>query len=168
MNYFLFFLFLVSVVSKKFLLKFINTPIYKSIPISLFHSVILLENNNINNPNSEENTFFAIDFCPIEDIGSPNVILKLLQGQNIQGKIRVFSFSKEFYKTISKEPLTNNLYSKETTIFESFNPQLSNENMRKLENIDSQLVLIIKSWGSSFQIYNRNCRHFSNFIKKHY
>jgi hypothetical protein len=72
MKYFLFLLFFVTTFSKKFSLKFINKPIYDSIPICPFHSIVILENNN------EKNDVFAIDFSPLENITSPKVVFKLL------------------------------------------------------------------------------------------
>jgi len=169
MKYFLFLLFFVTVFSKKFSLKIINTPIYKSIPIFLFHSIVFIETNDFENLNNEKNEVFAIDFSPIEDIGNPSIIFKLLQGKQIKGKIRISRFSKEVYKNIfSKEHLTNTFYSKKTTIFEGSNTQLTDENLKRLDIIDPYLVSIIKYWGSSFQIYKRNCRHFSRFLQKHY
>jgi hypothetical protein len=169
MKYFsLLLFFLINVVSKKFSFKFINTPIYKSNPFCLFHSVVLLQNNECEKLNNEKNDVFAIDFSPIEDITSPNNILKLLLGKQIQGKVRIISFPKDIYKTIFKDPFTNNLYSKNINIFEDFNSQLTNINLNKIEKIDPYLVSIIKSWGSSFQIYNRNCRNFSKFLQRQY
>jgi hypothetical protein len=161
MKYFLILLFVVTTFSRKLSLKFINTPIYNSIPSCLFHRVVLVENNDFQNVNKEKNDVFAIDFSPIEDISSPTVILKLLKGKNIQGMVRVSRFSKEYLTN-------NNLYSKNNPISECSNIQLTNENFNALENIDPYLVFVIKSWRTSFQIYNRNCRHFSYFLKKHY
>jgi hypothetical protein len=162
MKYLLVLLFVVtSTMSKKFLFKFINTPIYNSIPICLFHSVVLVEKNYFQNVNKDKTDVFAIDFSPIEDISSPNVIVKLLKGKNIQGMVRV--------SRLSKEHLTNNsLYSKNNPICECNDIQITNENLKTLETIDPYLVFVIKSWGSSFQIYNRNCRHFSHFLKTQY
>ena len=168
MKYFLFVLFFITALSKKFSLKIMNTPIYQSIPICLFHSIVLLENNDFDNENNVKNDVFVVDFSPLEDIGSPNIIFKIVQGQKIQGNIRVCVLPKELYKPISREPWVNKLYSKKTTIFESVDSQVTNENLKKLENIDPYLVFIIKSWGTSFQLYNRNCRHFSNFLQRHY
>ena len=160
MKYFLFLLFFVTALSNKFSFEFINTPIYKSIPIFPLHSIVILKNNDFK---KDKNEVFAVDFCPDEDIEKPNVIFKLLQGKKIQGRVRVFHFS-----NFSSEPFKNNLYSKKTTIFENSDRQLTNENLKKLEYIDPYIVSIIKLWGSSFQIYNRNCRNFSNFFKKNY
>ena len=161
MKYLLFLLCFITVASNKFSFRFINSPIYKSVPIFLFHRIILLENK-------EKNHAFAIDFSPIDNIGNPSVILKLLQGKSIQGRIRIENFPEENYKFINKENLTNSLYVKENTILNGIEQNDTNENLLKLESIDPQLVFIIKSWGSSFQIYNRNCRHFANYLNNNY
>ena len=160
MKFFLLLFFVVTAFSK-LSFKFMNTPIYNSIPICLFHSIVIVENNNVNTLNKQNNDAFAIDFSPTEDISSPKVILKMLKGKNIQGMVRVSRLSREHLKN-------NNLYSKNNPICECSDMQVTNENLKILENIDPQLVFIIKSWGSSFQIYNRNCRHFSHFLKKQY
>ena len=149
----LFLLYFIHVLSHMFSIKIINTPIYNSIPIIKLHSIVCLE--NIINKNDD---VFFVDFSPFEDISRPDVILKLFQGKKIQGKIRVFCFSKEFSKYIFTE---NN-------IFENLDTQISNENIKKLENIDADIVNIITSWEPSFQVYNRNCRHFSDYLQKKY
>ena len=142
------FLFLIVTFSKKFSLKIINTPIYNSIPVFPLHSVVLLYD--------DLNTF-AIDFSPFEDITSPKTIIKLLQGKQIQGKLRLNNFSQNETK-----------YLKNNKIFKNFDNNLTDINLKKLENIDSDIISIIKLWGSSFQIYKRNCRNFSYFLKKQY
>jgi hypothetical protein len=161
MKYLLFLLFFITVASNKFSFRFINSPIYKSVPIFLFHRIILLENK-------EKNHVFALDFSPMENIGNPSVILKLLQGRSIQGRIRVVNFPEENYKFINKENLTNSLYVKQNTFLNEIEQEETNENLLKLESIDPQLVFLVKSWGTSFQIYNRNCRHFCNYLNNNY
>jgi hypothetical protein len=154
-----------KIFSSKFSLKLINTPIYNSVPILKLHSIAVLQNNNnLEKLNNENNDVFLIDFSPVEDISSPNVIFKLLQGKKIPGKIRVFCISKSLLKdTITKDNCLQN-----TKFIDNLDPKLNNENIKKLEKIDSYLVNIINSWGSSFQVYNRNCRHFTNYLKKNY
>jgi hypothetical protein len=153
MKLFLFFSLFIATVSNKFSIKVVHTPVYHSIPLCPFHNIIILQENDFENLNHEKNNFFAIDFSPSEDIGSPNIILKLLLGKNIQGKIRVFHFPKELYETFIREPLPDNP---------------SPENFKNLKNIDPYLASIIQSWGSTFHIYNRNCRHFGNFLQRYY
>lgn len=168
MRYFLFLLFFVITMSKKFSLQLINTPIFSSIPISLFHIVVLFQDNDFENINKHNNYIFAIDFSPNQNISSPNVILNLLLGKTIQGKIRVSCFSKGLCKTVYREPLTNILYSTKNDFFENVDSQITLKNLKKLEDIHPNFVSIIKSWDLSFQIYKRNCRHFSKFLLKHY
>ena len=162
MNIFLILLFLVTVSSKKFSFQFINTPIYKSMPICLFHKIVLLENNEVNNE------IYAIDFSPVDNIASPNIILKLIKGEKIPGKLRLISLSKGIDKPIFNDTLTKNLYSTQNNIFENCNSEITNYNLKKLEKSDPYLARIIEYWDTSFQIYKRNCHHFSSYLYNNY
>jgi hypothetical protein len=90
---------------------------------------------------------YAIDFSPVEDITKGQVIQNLLLGKTIKGKIRIFDLSKIEDKNIKNQAIVD---------------------FQELEKIDPYLASILKVWGSSFQIYNRNCRHFTRFIKQYY
>jgi hypothetical protein len=154
-------LFFITVASNKFSFRFINSPIYKSVPIFLFHRIILLENK-------EKTHVFALDFSPIENIGYPSIILKLLQGKSIQGRIRIAIFPEANYKFIYKDNLTNSLNLKQNIIFEGVDQDVTNQNLLKLASIDPQVVFLVKSWGTLFQLYKRNCRHFCNYLNNNY
>lgn len=133
---YIFTLFIITIYSKYFLCKIIHNPIYPTTPILRFHSILIIEKNNI--------VKYAIDFSPVEDITNLNVICNLLLGKTIKGKIRIIDLSK-------------NIFDDNYTI-----------TLSELEKVDPYLTSIIKAWGSSFQLYYRNCRHFSRFIKNYY
>ena len=158
---FLLFSFFKNGCCKKFSFKFIHTPIYKSNPVCLFHKSVILINN-------ETQDIYAIDFSPVENISSPNVLIKILLGQKVKGKIRISNICKELYDSFSGEPFRNNFYATNTKIFENNDYCISCENMKKLEKQDSGLVSIIKCWEKSFQLYDRNCHCFCHFLEKHY
>lgn len=134
---------------------------YKNNPICLFHKSVVLLNN-------ETKHIYAVDFSPLENISSPIVIVKLLLGKSIKGKLRVSQLSEELYNYLSVEPLTHNLYAKNSLLFENNDFQITNENLKHLETQDPFLVSIIKLWGDAFQLYTRNCQSFSDFLSYHY
>lgn len=89
-------------------------------------------------------SMYAIDFSPHENITKFNVIFRLLLGKIIKGKIRIIDLSK------------NSLDENHSISFSEF------------EKIDPYLTSILRTWGSSFQLYNRNCRDFSKFVQTFY
>jgi len=136
---YIFALYLITCYSTYFTCKIINTPIYPFVPILRLHNIVILEKNDI--------PMYAIDFSPVEDITKGQVIQNLLLGKTIKGKIRIFDLSKIEDKNIKNQAIVD---------------------FQELEKIDPYLASILKVWGSSFQIYNRNCRHFTRFIKQYY
>ena len=153
MKLFMFLAFWGCALSKRFSTKVLHSPIYHATPMCNLHSVILFKEGDFENPNNEFNDVFAVDFCPFEDIGSPQVILKLLSGKTIQGKIRVFHFDNILYPDLIRELLRDDP---------------PKNGLKQLEEVDPYLTSIIKSWGSSFQLYTRNCRHFSRYLCRYY
>ena len=156
----LFFAIAIEMCICKKVLKVINTPVFSSIPVSLLHNVVLFEANDVEK--------YAIDFSPSENIESPNVILKLLLGKTIQGRIRVSCFSKELCQSVHREPFTSILYSTKNDFFEKIDSQITDKNLNKIDDIDPHFVNTIKSWDLSYQIYKRNCRHFTQFLLQHH
>jgi len=136
---YIFALYLITCYSTYFTCKIINTPIYPFVPILRLHNIVILEKNDI--------PMYAIDFSPVEDITKGQVIQNLLLGKTIKGKIRIFDLSKIEDKNIKNQAIVD---------------------FQELEKIDPYLASILKVWGSSFQIYNRNCRHFTRFITQYY
>ena len=151
MKYFIYLLLFMTFNSAKTLrLKIINTPIYNFIPFLAFHHIALIYN---------ENDIFSIDFSPNENINSPYIIIKLLQGKNIKGKIRINHIKD---KSINIYKLKSNIF------FENYNSQFLEENFEKLKKIDYCIVDSIKLWNTSFQLYKRNCQHFCKFLQLNY
>jgi hypothetical protein len=92
-----------------------------------------------------------IDFSADEDISNINIIKKILFGKNIKGKIRIFYFDK-----ISKEDIIKELNNK--------NQKLCNKNI--IKSYDNHIYNIINDWNLTYNVYNHNCIHFSNYFVK--
>jgi hypothetical protein len=157
-------LLLINTYSNKLLIKLINTPVYHFIPIIKLHSIAVLQNNVSEKNHHNNQDIFLIDFSPIDDISSPDVIFKIIQGKPIRGKIRVLCFSQEDSKSIIRENSNKDLFLNNNKLMDNLDPIISNENLKKLKKIDPYIVTIINLWDPSFQIYKRNCRHFSKFL----
>ena len=128
--------------------KVIKTPLYRSIPLIKMHDMIVLEKNN---PEPDYyNKIYVIDFSPFEDISKPEVLIRMFTGNNIKGKLRVFYFDKVLKKNIINELA-------ETQI-------IYDVNMIKKYNMD--IYNVISNWNISFNLYNHNCKHFSEYIIK--
>lgn len=136
--------------------KIINTPIFENFNIIKLHNVVLLHDQCINlntqiNYNINENTkqyknIYIIDYSPIDDITKPDVLLKIILGKNINGKVNIFYFDK-----IEKKDIINQSYKKIPS---------------KIKLLNKKIYKIIDSWDSSFNLYNHNCRHFSHYFVK--
>jgi hypothetical protein len=127
--------------------KIINTPIYENNQILKLHNVVLFKKNGLIDENNLEN-IFCIDFSPSEDITNKTTIKKMFLGKNINGKIRLLFFNKIKKNDIPKE-LDNN-------------KNLCNINIMK--SYDMNIYNIINNWNKFFNLYNHNCRHFSNYF----
>jgi hypothetical protein len=139
------------VVSKKFNIKVINTPIYNFIPFAL-HKLVILKKCKFENK-TNYNDIFAVDFCPSGNICSPFYVKKLLSGESVEGKIRVFRFNEINHKKFVRELFYYNV---------------DTNNLELLKEIDPELFCIIQSWDSNFQLYKHNCRYFSSYLVKNY
>jgi hypothetical protein len=91
---------------------------------------------------------FVIDFSPSDDITNKNTIQKMLFGKNINGKIRLLYFNKINKKDIPKE-LDNSR-------------NICNINIMK--SYDINIYNIVKNYSNFFNLYNNNCRHFSDYF----
>jgi hypothetical protein len=130
--------------------KIIHTPIYENNQLIKLHNVILFQKNKYIIKNNYED-IFMIDFSADEDISNINIIKKILFGKNIKGKIRIFYFDK-----ISKEDIIKELNNK--------NQKLCNKNI--IKSYDNHIYNIINDWNLTYNLYNHNCIHFSNYFIK--
>lgn len=133
--------------------KIINTPIFENFNMIKLHNVVLLNEQYINlntedthSLHFEYKNIYIIDYSPIEDITKPDVLLKIILGKNINGKVNIFYFDK-----IEKKDIINQSYKKISS---------------KIKLLNKKIYKIIDSWDSSFNLYNHNCRHFSHYFVK--
>jgi len=130
--------------------KIIRTPIFETIPLIKLHDVVLFyditQSNKLIENNYEYKNIYIIDYTPIENISQLSVILKMLSGENIKGEVNIFYFDK-----INKKNIIDQSYKKFPSKFKKFN---------------KNIYKIVNSWNSSFNLYNHNCKHFSNYFTK--
>lgn len=151
----------------KFTTKIISMPIYNSCKILNLHHVIVFENKHILNdenllqPIGYYNVYirniYMIDYSPSNSIINLSTISKLLTGNNCNGKIRIYHFQKSNneFSIISDQNLIN-----------LWNNKIRNYNQNTINYLDKDVRDIIMHWNTSFNLYNHNCRHFSNYFVK--
>jgi hypothetical protein len=106
----------------------IKTPIYKNVHCFFSHHLLLVHKH--------EAPLFILDFSPSERINEPSIILKLLSGNKMPGKVRVWEV-----------PPT------------SMDPEI------EFAYYYPELVVKLRSWDNHFQLYNHNCQTFCKFIQ---
>jgi hypothetical protein len=145
MQYIIFLLILLNVASSIFYTKIINTPIYSK-KLLKYHHIVLLQNKPFINGQTIYSNIYAIDFCPCG-----NNLFEIISGKVMKGELRIFYINycktSDVYKVIKKK------INKHHLIYE-------------IKNIDIEIFNKLKSWNISFQLYKRNCRHFSAYITK--
>jgi len=133
----------------------ISSPIFHFIPFVKLHHIIMVKKgqNIINWPMDKFRDVYMIDYVPRDSIVDARVCLKLLMGKNITGEYRVLHF-----KHLSKKNLINEWH-KRTLTDRSYK--------RTLGRLGSkEICKILDGWSSPFNLYNHNCRHFSNYFIK--
>ena len=167
--YLLFYFFIIikninSIISQNINFAIVKTPILSVFPKLKLHHIVILSTNS-------SNGVYAIDFSPYYQ-SNKKTLLKLFFGFNVQAEIRIrylsnylLSNNNEFINTWHNMNLKDPYKSKELT-----NNILENMCNKKKYCRDYDLHLFIKyiinNWESSMNLYNHNCQHFSNFIKK--
>jgi hypothetical protein len=122
-----------------------NTPIISN-ELLKYHHIILLQKTPFMNNQTIYKDIYVIDFIPCGNL------FEVISGKKIKGNIRIFYIddctSSNIYNTILTKKKQNN----------------SLKFLNEIKNIDIKLYNKIKNWNLSFNIYNRNCQHFSNYI----
>ena len=147
--FFIFKLLFIPILTIKFFTKIIQTPIYQSTNICNFHHIILLNKMPFINNKIIYNNLYAIDFSPNDDITNYHIIKKLILGNNIKGKVRIFYIDKIDLSTDIK-------------IF--FDKQYKLCPIDEIKDVDNDMYNKIKQWNLLFNCYKQNCQHFSYYI----
>jgi len=140
----IFILFFINIVSGIFYTKIINTPIFEGNLLN-YHHIVLLQKKEFINNQTKYDDIYAIDFCPIGNL------FEIISGKKIKGKIRMLYI---------KESNIKDIYN----IHNILNTNNNLEILSKIKNIDIKIYNKINNWDLFFQLYNRNCRHFSNYL----
>ena len=145
-----FFLLLTHIFSKKLYTKVIHTPIYEPLKMCRFHNIVLMKKTPFNDDQQEYKETYAIDFSPADNIADWRIVLKLLLGKSIKGKLRLVYFDR-----IDEESMQKDILSREPTI-----------SFETIYDIDPDLYDKIINWKPLFQLYNHNCKHFSRYLSE--
>ena len=128
-----------------FYTKIMNTPIFSN-KLLKYHHIVLLKKTPFIKNQTTYNDIYIVDFIPYGNV------FELILGKKIKGTIRIFYIDKcmasDIYRIILIKKKQNN---KLKLLYE-------------IKNIDTKLFNKLTNWDLSFNIYNRNCRHFSKYI----
>jgi hypothetical protein len=133
----------------------LRTPVFKYFKV---HDIVVFTEEK-QYLRDEYNNIFIVDFSPCEDITNHKTIQKMVLGKNIRGKINIIYFDR-----IKKKNIINEYFKGKD------NPMLHYElSTHSLDSINYHLIPkniydIIDKWSLSFNIYNHNCKHFSDYF----
>jgi len=130
----------------------VGSPIFHFIPFVKLHHIIIIKKETDKSMDRFRDVYI-IDYVPKDSIVDAGVCLKLLMGKNITGKCRVL-----YFKELSKKNLIDEWH-KRTLVDTSYKKTLKHLGRK-------EICKIIDEWPSSFNLYNHNCRHFSNYFIK--
>jgi len=125
-----------------FYTKIINTPIFSSKSLR-YHHIVLLQKTPFSKNQTTYKDIYIIDFIPCGNL------FEIVMGKKIKGDIRIIYIDKcnssNIYETMLSKKKENN-------------------KIHEIKLIDTKLYNKIKNWDLSFNLYTRNCQHFSNYI----
>jgi hypothetical protein len=124
-----------------FYTKIINTPIFSNTLLK-YHHIVLLQKTPFSKNQTTYKNIYIIDFIPCGNL------FEIIMGKKIKGDIRVIYInecnSSNIYETLLSKKKENKIY--------------------EIKHIDTKLYNKIKTWDLSFNLYNRNCQHFSKYL----
>lgn len=141
----------------------IQSPVFDPLPKIKLHHIVLLSNN-------KSSGLYAIDFSPFYQ-NNKKTLLKLLFGYNVDAEIRIRYLSKYFLHNTNKfidkwYSMNPNDPTKSKIITNNILDFMCLTKNSDDCNIQYFIKEIISKWKSSMNLYNHNCQHFSNFVKK--
>jgi hypothetical protein len=127
-------------------------------------------------PKTDYKNVFLVDFSPNIPIDNIPNLCKILSGQKVPGKLRVYYFE-TMNQTYFLENYETFIESKKNRIVISNESKLSNQSQyllscyQKKININGEKAKELKiifdcfdNWDLDFQLYNHNCQHFSKYF----
>ena len=155
----------------------LQTPIFKNSPKFLFlHNIVMFHENNVDVPKTDYKNVFLVDFSPNIPIDNIPNLCKILSGQKVPGKLRVYYFE-TMNQTYFLENYEMFIESKKNRIVISNESKLSNQSQyllscyQKKININGEKAKELKiifdcfdNWDLDFQLYNHNCQHFGKYF----
>jgi hypothetical protein len=132
-----------------------QSSIHRFIPFVKLHHTVLLSDK----PNHH---VYTLDFTPINQTQT-STLLKLFIGQNVPGEIRLRYIETSIENTKVILEKWDNINKVNEYVSEKHSETVYN----KIYN--SEIRNIINNtfeWTPYMNLYNHNCRHFSNFVKK--
>lgn len=149
--------------------KIVNTPIFRSIPNTNFHHIVLVSKNKELN----DKGLYIFDFSQRAKM-NPFNILKLILGCSVPSIIRIIHFP-----NVNETTIIDDWYNR-TKIPHDFRKTLKQLNNERVESScpfslfslfessdyknDDNLDKIITEYNKPFNLYTNNCRHFSKFF----
>jgi len=138
----------INVIVGKLFTKVIQSPIFESNKICNYHHIVLLKETPFIEDNYEYSDTYAVDFSPTNDITDASMAWKMLLGKRVMGKIRMVYFDKIDYFSLVSSSL------------DKYMPC----SIEQIKKIDQTIYCKINCWKQEFQLYNRNCQHFSRYL----
>jgi len=138
--------FFINIAKSIFYTKIIKTPIFKE-KILNYHHIVLLQKKPFVRNQTEYNDIYAVDFCPISNL------FDIIIGKKVKAEIRMLYI---------KESNIKDIYN----IHKDLNNNNNNKFLSEIKKIDINVYNKINNWDLFFNLYNRNCQHFSKYLTK--
>jgi len=169
----------------------LQTPIFNNNKLHIWHHSVGLYKKKDNNTYKH---MYIVDFSPNIPIDNPHNIVKLLLGNHVNGKIRVFYFDtinhnyiiENFNQIVNTSTniiiITENLcdcnsefhydiprhcntdFAKQNLVLNGENDPFSKAELHVLLQELHTIIEPTNNWDLDFQLYNHNCQHFSKYF----
>lgn len=127
----------------------LNNPLLNICKLNHNHAIVVIKKGEFLCTNGYEKDVFIVDFSPSESIDEIQIIVKLLLGKRVLGKLRVFYFPEIEYKKIREE------WTKKTQ--EPYD-------YRVINDLDQNILDILSKWKPYFHLYNHNCKSLGKYL----
>jgi hypothetical protein len=146
-------------------IKVIPTSILNFAPqLKLHHIVVIPEYDT-----KKYNNIYIVDFSPINQTHL-STLFKLLFGYNVPAEIRIrhidlYKFNLTFDNYINNNNKLIDIWYSTTSSDYIQSQKITDQTFKKIKNKKIKKIIIdIKSWNTSMNLYTHNCQHFSKYI----